>query len=243
MIRIFRLLAAYTTRAFLQWTAFRSFLFTLVFNQAVSPLIGLALWSAVLPGETQLSTYFIALLAVQLMTVSQEYYLSLIHILELRRVYFGAFRPVAGTPLHAMPATPFVREQRLREADWLLRNYGFEQQELPYSSAGNLPLHIDPKLAWALAHPELFPVELNTADESRLLRIPGLGPIAVRRILRLRAEQRFRDLQHLHTLGAAARRASDFVTLDGKYFGRSVEERLRYYNREGVIAEQLHLWE
>lgn len=163
--------------------------------------------------------------------------------LELRRVYFGAFRPVAGTPLHAMPATPFVREQRLREADWLLRNYGFEQQELPYTSTGNLPLHIDPKLAWALAHPEFFPVELNTADESRLLRVPGLGPIAVRRILRLRAEQRFRDVQHLHTLGAAARRASDFVTLDGKYYGRSAEERLRYYNRETVIAEQLPLWE
>ena len=82
MIRIFRLLAAYTTRAFLQWTAFRSFLFTLVFNQAVSPLIGLALWSAVLPGETQLSTYFIALLAVQLMTVSQEYYSVTLRIYE-----------------------------------------------------------------------------------------------------------------------------------------------------------------
>ena len=163
--------------------------------------------------------------------------------MELRRVYFGAFRPVAGTPMPGMPATPFVREQRLREADWLLRNYGFEQQELPYSAAGNLPLHIDPKLAWALAHPELFPVELNTADESRLLRVPGLGPIAVRRILRLRREQRFRDLQHLQALGTAARRASDFVTLDGKYYGRTAEQRLRHYNKQPLIAEQLSLWE
>lgn len=163
--------------------------------------------------------------------------------LELRRVYFGAFRPVAGTPLDSMQATPFVREQRLREADWLLRTYGFEQAELPYSSAGNLPLHIDPKLAWALSHPELFPVELNTADEAMLLRVPGLGPIAVRRILRMRREHSFRDLVHLHALGTAARRAGDFVTLAGKYFGRSAEERLRHYNKQPFIVEQLSLWE
>jgi predicted DNA-binding helix-hairpin-helix protein len=84
--------------------------------------------------------------------------------LELRRVYFGAFRPAPDTPLANREPTPFVREQRLKEADWLLRHYGFAQSELPYDPADNLPLHLDPKLAWALANPERFPIELNTAD-------------------------------------------------------------------------------
>jgi predicted DNA-binding helix-hairpin-helix protein len=162
--------------------------------------------------------------------------------LDLRRVYFGAFRPVAGTPFEAREATPFVREQRLREADWLLRHYGFGQGELPYDTQSNLPLHIDPKLAWALAHPERFPIELNYAAEEDLLRVPGLGPIGVRRILRLRREQRFRDLEHLRALGAAAGRAADFVTLDGRFFGRGEQARLQKYAARGPIAEQLTLW-
>ncbi|GIV98798.1 radical SAM protein [Roseiflexus sp.] len=162
--------------------------------------------------------------------------------LGLRRVYFGAFRPVAGTPLEQRAPTPFVREQRLREADWLVRRYGFDQRELPYDAAGNLPLHIDPKLAWALAHPERFPVELNSADRDELLRVPGLGPVSVARILRLRREGRFREPAHLAALGGALARARDFVTLDGRFFGRNERDRLRHYARQSEIAEQLTLW-
>ena len=163
--------------------------------------------------------------------------------LELRRVYFGAFRPAHGTPLEGQPATPFVREQRLKEADWLLRHYGYAPAELPYDPAGDLPLHVDPKLAWALAHPERFPVELNTADQEELLRVPGLGPLSVRRILRLRREHRFRDPEHLKGLGGALSRARDFVTLDGRFFGRDAAARARHYAPRGPIAEQLTLWE
>ncbi|HEX9369899.1 MAG TPA: helix-hairpin-helix domain-containing protein, partial [Roseiflexaceae bacterium] len=162
--------------------------------------------------------------------------------LELRRVYFGAFRPARGTPLENQPPTPFVREQRLKEADWLLRHYSFTTDELPYDSAGDLPLHIDPKLAWALAHPELFPVELNTADQELLLRVPGLGPLSVRRILRLRREHRFRDPAHLKGLGGAVTRARDFVTLDGRFFGRDQVALARYYAPHGPLVEQLTLW-
>lgn len=162
--------------------------------------------------------------------------------LALRRVYFGAFRPVTGTPLEGHAPTPLVREQRLREADWLLRRYGFEQQELPYDPDGNLPLHLDPKLAWALAHPERFPVELNRADRDELLRVPGLGPVSVARILRLRREGRFRDPAHLAVLGGALSRARDFVTLDGRFFGRNERERLHYYARRSPVVEQLTLW-
>lgn len=162
--------------------------------------------------------------------------------LELRRVYFGAFRPARGTPLEDQPPTPFVREQRLKEADWLLRNYGFAPAELPYGDGGDLPLHIDPKLAWALAHPELFPVELNTADQELLLRVPGLGPVSVRRIIRLRREYHFRDPAHLKSLGSAVGRARDFVTLDGHFFGRDAAARERHYAPRGPPVEQLTLW-
>jgi predicted DNA-binding helix-hairpin-helix protein len=162
--------------------------------------------------------------------------------LELRRVYFGAFRPVRGTPLENQLPTPFVREQRLKEADWLLRHYSFTTEELPYGEAGDLPLHIDPKLAWALAHPERFPIELNTADQELLLRVPGLGPLSVRRILRLRREHRFRDPAHLKGLGGALNRARDFVTLDGNFFGRDELARAYHYAPRGPIVEQLTLW-
>lgn len=162
--------------------------------------------------------------------------------LELRRIYFGAFRPAAGTPMADQAPTPFVREQRLKEADWLLRNYSFGSDELPYGQAGDLPLHIDPKLAWALAHPERFPVELNTADQAALLRVPGLGPLSVRRILRLRREHTFRDVAHLKGLGGALNRAIDFVTLDGHFFGRSQALLVRAYAPRGPVVEQLTLW-
>jgi ABC-2 type transport system permease protein len=82
MIRTVELLAGYSKRAFLEWMGFRSFLVTLVVNQAVAPLLGLAIWSAALPGQADISTYFVALLAVQLMTVSQEYYSVTMRIYE-----------------------------------------------------------------------------------------------------------------------------------------------------------------
>jgi predicted DNA-binding helix-hairpin-helix protein len=162
--------------------------------------------------------------------------------LDIRRVYFGAFRPIAGTPFAERDATPFVREQRLREADWLLRHYDFEQRELPYQADNNLPLQIDPKLAWALAHPERFPIELNSAAEQELLRVPGLGPLGVRRILRLRRERSFREPEHLRALGSAATRATDFVTFNGRFFGRDEQARAQHYVASGPIAEQLTLW-
>src|SRR4029079_16164331 len=138
--------------------------------------------------------------------------------LDLRRVYFGAFRPARDTPLEDQAPTPFVREQRLKEADWLRRRYVFAPPALPYDPAGDLPLHIDPKLAWALAHPEHFPIELNTADQELLLRVPGLGPVSIRRIIRLRREGRFRDPTQLKGLGGAAGRALDFLTFGGRLF-------------------------
>ncbi|NNJ09865.1 radical SAM protein [Chloroflexales bacterium ZM16-3] len=161
--------------------------------------------------------------------------------LGLRRVYFGAFRPLAGTPLEGAERTPQARVLHLQQADWLLRQYGFHQAELPYDAGGDLPLHLDPKLAWALAHPERFPVELNSAGPEQLLRIPGIGPVSVERILRLRRLHPFRDLEHLKALGPQANKARDFVTLDGRFFGRPRAALERAYAPRPV-AEQLTLW-
>jgi predicted DNA-binding helix-hairpin-helix protein len=161
--------------------------------------------------------------------------------LGLRRVYFGAFRPVPGTPLEGAARTPDVRVQRLQQADWLLRQYRFAHVELPFGAEGDLPLHLDPKLAWALAHPERFPVELNRAASEELLRVPGLGPVSVERILRLRRIHPFRELAHLRALGPQASRARDFVTLDGRFFGRSRAELERTYAPRPLV-EQLPLF-
>ncbi len=103
----------------------------------------------------------------------------------LKRVYYSAFSPT-GHPSASLPntATPLWREHRLYQADWLLRFYGFELDDLQTAApAGMLDLEIDPKLAWALARRENFPVDVNTAERERLLRVPGFGTKTVDRIL------------------------------------------------------------
>lgn len=136
--------------------------------------------------------------------------------LGLRRVYYSAFRPVEGTPLENLPATPEIRERRLYQADFLVRQYGFAPDELVFGEDGNLPLGLDPKLAWAIAHPEFFPVEINTAGREELLRVPGFGPVAVSRILAARRKGRLTDVRQLTALGVQAAKAAPFVTIAGR---------------------------
>jgi predicted DNA-binding helix-hairpin-helix protein len=134
----------------------------------------------------------------------------------LHHAHYAAFRPIADTPMENGPETPVEREVRLYEADYLLRQYGFSAEELPYDGSGKLPLGIDVKLAWALSHPELFPVELLTADRERLLRVPGCGPRGVEKLLTCRRFSPPRDLKDLIRLGFATKRLVPFVTLRGK---------------------------
>ena len=120
---------------------------------------------------------------------------------RLKRVYYSAFSPIPdASALLPLKAPPLVREHRLYQADWLMRFYGFEAQEItPPNSGGMLALEVDPKLAWALAHPERFPVDLNLAPREMLLRVPGLGVKAVDRLLLARRGRRVRaeDLKRL----------------------------------------------
>src|SRR6476620_9773779 len=120
---------------------------------------------------------------------------------KLKRVYYSAFSPIPHAA-SALPvkAPPLVREHRLYQADWLMRFYGFEAAEIAPGAGGMLSLDVDPKLAWALAHPERFPVDLNRAPREMLLRVPGLGVKAVERVLLARRGRRLRseDLKRLH---------------------------------------------
>ncbi len=136
--------------------------------------------------------------------------------LDLRRAYFSAFQPVRGTPLDGLEPTPAWREHRLYQADWLLRFYGFTFDDLVFDGTGNLPRQADPKMLYARAHPELFPVEVNRASREELLRVPGLGPRSVGRILSWRREGVLRELGDLRKAGAVADRAASFVLLEGR---------------------------
>ena len=118
----------------------------------------------------------------------------------LRRVYYSAFSPIPDAS-RSLPlqAPPLLREHRLYQADWLTRFYGFRHDEILPADSGMLSLEFDPKLAWALAHRALFPVDLNRAPREMLLRVPGLGVKTVDKLVRARRVRRLRcsDLAHL----------------------------------------------
>ncbi|MBS0294805.1 MAG: putative DNA modification/repair radical SAM protein [Proteobacteria bacterium] len=111
---------------------------------------------------------------------------------KLRRVYFSAFSPIPdSTSRLPLQAAPLLREHRLYQADWLMRFYGFDRREIASAAPGGmLDLEVDPKLAWALANRERFPVDVNRAEREALLRVPGLGVKSVDRILDLRRHKR-----------------------------------------------------
>ena len=131
---------------------------------------------------------------------------------RLRRVYYSAFSPIpAASPVLPLKAPPLQRENRLYQADWLLRHYGFTVAEISSGGQGDmLDLEIDPKLAWALKHREHFPVDVNAADRELLLRVPGLGVRAVDRILAARRHARL-GMADLARLSTGVRRLRPFL--------------------------------
>ena len=138
----------------------------------------------------------------------------------LRRAYFSAFSPVPGTPLDHLSPTPLLRQHRLYQADWLLRFYGFSMPELVFDERGHLPLAADPKLAWAIRHPEYFPLDVRQAAPEQLLRVPGIGPLSARRIVELRRTSVITDVRQLKGLGVVMKRATPFLLLDGRALER-----------------------
>ena len=135
---------------------------------------------------------------------------------HLKRAYFSAFHPILDTPLENKPPVDPLREHRLYQASFLLRDYGFSLEELPFSSGGNLPLPDAPKQAWAQANLSEQPLELNRAEYAQLMRVPGIGPKGAEAILKARRTGTLRELSTLKKLGIVAERVAPYVLLDGK---------------------------
>jgi len=146
----------------------------------------------------------------------------LIRQLRLQRAYFSAFSPVPDTPLenHA-PENPW-REHRLYQASFLLRDYGFDLEDMPFLSTGHLPLDVDPKLGWARMNLSETPVEVNRAGRRELLRVPGIGPKGVDAIFQARRRGKLRELRDLQSLGVLAARAAPFILMDGRRPGHQL---------------------
>lgn len=137
----------------------------------------------------------------------------------LKRAYFSAFVPPVPSAQSLSARVPLVREHRLYQADWLMRFYEFKLEDLVLQQDANLSLELDPKLVAALQNREQFPIEVNTASFKALLRIPGVGPTAAKRIWRVRKEHHFTDINELKNVGVVIKRAKPFILLNGRQQG------------------------
>ena len=132
---------------------------------------------------------------------------------SMRRVYYSGYVSVNtfDSRLPVLKQPPLVRENRLYQADWLLRFYHFKVEEIVDEANPNLDLEVDPKLAWALRHPEAFPVDINTADYEMLLRVPGLGTKSAWLIVNSRRFNRLTSFD-LKKMGVVMKKAKYFIT-------------------------------
>lgn len=150
---------------------------------------------------------------LELLSVTQKLYTSF----DLKRVFFSAYVPLNEDA--ALPAIgtapPLLREHRLYQADWLLRYYGFHAEELLSVDRPNFNEQMDPKCDWAVRHLDCFPVEINKASYDMLLRVPGIGPKSVERIVRARRYGKV-DFMMLKKMGVVLKRAQYFITCSGK---------------------------
>ena len=147
-----------------------------------------------------------------------KYMFGLYERLKMHRVYFSAYQKglcdesIDGEQkAEESPTDILMREHRLYQVDFLLRKYGFKESEILFEKNGNLSLTIDPKEAWAQMRPETFPVNINRASRFALLRVPGLGPITVKRILEQRKSTRIRHIEDIGKVGLRLKKASKYL--------------------------------
>jgi predicted DNA-binding helix-hairpin-helix protein len=146
---------------------------------------------------------------LRILTLASDFY----NEQNLKRVYYSGFIPVNAYDqrLPALTKAPLLREHRLYQADWLMRFYEFTCDEIVSDEHPQLDTDIDPKLAYALRHPYLFPVDLNTADYEMILRVPGIGVQSAKLIVNNRRFGHIR-LEHLKRMRVALNRAKYFIT-------------------------------
>ncbi len=137
---------------------------------------------------------------------------------KLKRVYYSAYVSINNdSNLPALKAPPLLRENRLYQADWLIRFYGFKIDDLLDNSHPNFNNFLDPKCDWAIRHIENFPVEINKADYYTLLKVPGIGVTSAKRIITARHLFNL-TFDNLKSLGIVLKRARYFITCNGKYY-------------------------
>ena len=175
----------------------------------------------------------------QLLSTSQLLYQQY----DLKRVFYSAYIPVNEDS--ALPSRetkpPLLREHRLYQADWLLRFYGFQADELLDEAHPNFHAQLDPKCDWALRHMELFPVEINTAEYADLLRVPGIGPKSAMRIVKSRRSSHL-SFEHLKKIGVVLKRAKYFITCEGKMMYHMRLEQ-QFLTRQLTGEEAASNWE
>jgi putative DNA modification/repair radical SAM protein len=173
----------------------------------------------------------------QILRLSQGLYRRV----SLKRVYYSAYVPVnEAAMLPVIQQPPLRREHRLYQADWLLRLYHFEAEELLSPEEPFLDAEVDPKVNWALRHLENFPIEVNRADPQMLLRVPGIGIISAQRIVTARRWREL-DFETLGKFGVVLKRAAYFITCGGRMpvgdlLGQQQALRLRLLD-ERPVAE------
>src|SRR3989440_4415771 len=135
----------------------------------------------------------------------------------LTRAYYSGFSPVIQTPFENLPSTDPLREHRLYQASFLLRDYGWKVEDLPFLSDGNMLLDMDPKRAWAEPHLREAPIDIMKASRQQLLRVPGIGPMGADAILKARRQGKLTTLTDLQKLGIRApEQASPYILLSGR---------------------------
>ncbi len=158
--------------------------------------------------------------------------------LSLKRVYYSAYISVNNDKnLPTLESPPLLRENRLYQADWLLRFYGFKANELLDEKNPNFNNILDPKCDWALRHIENFPVEINTANYYTLLRVPGIGVISAKKIISARRSFLL-DFEALKKLGVVLKRAKYFITCKGKYYTKALDFNKNFIETNLVYQER-----
>ena len=158
---------------------------------------------------------------------------SLYNKLSLKRVYYSAYVSInEDSNLPVLSSPPLLRENRLYQADWLIRFYGFKIDDLLDETHPNFHTMLDPKCDWALRNLQHFPIEINKADYNTLLKVPGIGVISAKRIITARREFNL-TFENLKKLGIVLKRARYFITCNGKYY-----DPIKHFN-ENFIAQNL----
>lgn len=175
----------------------------------------------------------------QIMAVAETLYRKF----DLKRVFYSAY--IALNEDSDLPQVgskpPLLREHRLYQADWLLRFYGFQADELLSPEKPNFNIYLDPKCEWALRHLEYFPMEINRVSYDMLLRIPGIGVKSAKRIIQARRSSRL-DFEHLKRIGVVLKRAHYFITCNGRMmYPTRIDED--YITRQILDLDRKKNWE